>query len=78
MDKALWQSFLLVACSTHDGNGTVIWAKFKSFLSHIVNKHDNLDDPLFSKCAHGPDISPREYLFEGMLLIFNQTCPYAL
>ena len=54
------------ACFTHDGNGKFIWAKFRSFLSHIVNKHDSLDDPLFSKCDHGPDISPREYLFEGM------------
>ena len=73
--KPYGNHFYWSACSTHDGNGAVIWAKFKSFLSHIVNKHDNLDDPLFSKCAHGPDISPREYLFEGMLLIFNQTLP---
>jgi hypothetical protein len=64
--KPCGNHFYWSACSTHDGNGTVIWAKFKSFLSHIVNKHDSLDDPLFSKCAHGPDISPREYLFEGM------------
>jgi hypothetical protein len=41
-------------------------AKFKSFLSHIVNKHDSLEDLLFSKCAHGPDIFPCEYLFEGI------------
>ena len=39
--------------STSDGNGKVIWAKFKSFLSHIVNNHTNLDDSLFNKCAHG-------------------------
>ena len=41
-------------------------AKFKYLLSHIVNKHDSLEDLLFSKCADGPDISPCEYLFEGM------------
>ena len=34
------------ATSTHDGNGVVIWAKFKAFLSHIVNKHKDLDDPV--------------------------------
>ncbi|KAK3749112.1 hypothetical protein QZH41_019408 [Actinostola sp. cb2023] len=32
------------AMSTYDGNGQVIWAKFKSFLSHITDKHDDLDD----------------------------------
>ncbi|XP_046864281.1 uncharacterized protein LOC124458281 [Xenia sp. Carnegie-2017] len=46
-------------------DGKVIWAKFKSFLSHIVDKHTNLDNPLFSSCFHGPDIKPREYLLEG-------------
>ena len=62
------------ACSTHDGNGTVIWVKFKSFLSHIVNKHENLDEPLFSKCAHGPDISPREHLFECIFQSILKHC----
>ncbi len=41
------------ALSTYDGNGLVIWAKFKAFLSHVVNQHENLEDPLFNKCAHG-------------------------
>lgn len=40
------------ALSTSDGNGKVILAKFNSFLSHIVNKHTEIDNPLFSKCAH--------------------------
>ncbi len=62
--KPCGNRFYWSACS--QWQWTVIWAKLKSFLSHIVNKHDNLDDPLFSKCAHGPDISPHAYLFEGM------------
>ncbi|XP_068747225.1 uncharacterized protein [Montipora capricornis] len=49
------------ATSTLDGNGKVIWAKFKSFLSHIINRHTNLDDPLFNKCAHG-DIPDRKWI----------------
>lgn len=49
------------ATTTSDGNGKVIWAKFKSFLSHIVNKHSGLDEPLFNKCAHG-DIPDRKWL----------------
>ncbi|XP_074610558.1 uncharacterized protein LOC141864626 [Acropora palmata] len=49
------------ATTTPSGNGKIIWAKFKSFLSHIVNKHSDLDDPLFNKCAHG-DITDRTWL----------------
>ena len=49
------------ATSTYNGSGSVIWATFKSFLSHIIDKHDYLDDPLFTKCAHG-DIPHREWL----------------
>lgn len=50
--------------STHNGDGQLIWAKFKSFLSHVVNKHDNLDDPLFNKCAHR-EIRNRTWLEQG-------------
>ena len=31
----------------------MIYAKFKSFLSHVINKHDNLDEPLYNKCNYG-------------------------
>ncbi|XP_028403949.1 uncharacterized protein LOC114526538 [Dendronephthya gigantea] len=49
------------ATSTHSGNGRIIWAKFKSFLSHIVDKHDDLDDPLYNKCLHG-ELEPRKWI----------------
>lgn len=52
------------ASSTFSGNGLVIWAKFKTFLSHIINKHTSLTDPLFNKCGHG-DIHPRKWLHAG-------------
>ena len=55
------------ATSTQDGNGKVIWAKFKSFLSHIINRHSNLDDPLFNKCAHG-DIPDRKWIDPGIVI----------
>lgn len=63
------------ATSIQDGNGKVIWAKFKLFLSHIINRHTNLDDPLFNKCAHGdiPDRQmdrPRYYDFSCKLIRF--------
>ena len=53
------------ATSTHFGNGRNIWGKFKSFLSHILNKHTELNDPLFNKCAHG-DLTPKKWLLNGM------------
>lgn len=49
------------ATSTSSGDGRVIWAKFVSFLSHIVDKHENLGDHVFDRCAHG-DIEHREWL----------------
>lgn len=48
-------------------HGKVIWAKFSSFMSHIVNKHLQLDDALFKKCFHGV-VTPRKWLKLGMLL----------
>lgn len=33
----------------------------KSFLSHIINKHDNLDESLFNKCNH-EEIKHRTWL----------------
>ena len=52
------------ATSTVCGTGRIIWAKFKSFMSHIINKHTGLDEPLFSKCAHG-EIRHRRWLLQG-------------
>lgn len=56
--------------TTLSGNEKVIWAKFKTFLSHIINKHSSLDDPLFNKCGHG-QIHPRKWLPAGIFHIRN-------
>ena len=48
------------------GNGDVIWAKFSSFFSHVINKHKNLANPLFNKCAHADEIPQRKWLDEGV------------
>ena len=53
------------ATSTFSGNGSVIWAKFRSFLEHVVNKHIDLSDKLFDRCAHDADICDRKWLKEG-------------
>ena len=48
----------------------VIWAKFSSFLSHVVNEHESLDKPLFNKCRHIATIQPRKRLDKGNLHMF--------
>ncbi|KAK3747395.1 hypothetical protein QZH41_012090, partial [Actinostola sp. cb2023] len=50
------------ATTTLCGTGRIILAKFHSFLGHIVNKHENLDDPLFNRCSHGNSIKQRKWL----------------
>ena len=57
------------ATSTKDENGKVILAKFKAFLSHVVNKHADLPDPLFNKCYHGPKIKDRKWLVKGIFFV---------
>ena len=64
--------FYWSASTTFDGNGGVIWAKFKSFLSHCVNEHKDLDDPLFNRCAHG-EIVDRPWLEKGMSISTHDT-----
>lgn len=59
------------ATTTLSGNGKVIWAKFKSFLEHVVNKHTALADPLFNKCFHGDDIQNRKWLTFGMYYVVH-------
>ena len=46
-------------------------AKFLSFLGHIVNKHENLDDPIFNMCAHD-EIEPRMWLGESKHFTMNE------
>lgn len=60
------------AASTFSGNGRIIWAKFKAFLSHVVNKHAGFEDPLFNKCSHG-DIQPRKWLRVGTV-VYDKLC----
>lgn len=65
------------ATTTSNGDGKVIWAKFKSFLSHIVNKHSGLDDPKFKECAHW-EIPDRRWLDPGTLIFWWCNLCFAL
>jgi hypothetical protein len=63
--KACTNHLYWCATTTPDGNGEVIYAKFQSFFSHIINKHSNLENQVFNKCAHGDAIEPRKWLDQG-------------
>ena len=45
-----------------------MWAKFKALMSHVINKHSDLDDPVFNKCAHA-EIGPKKWLLPGMIFV---------
>ena len=67
------------ATPTPSGDGELIWAKFESFLSHVVNKHEDLPNGNFNKCAHGgctlsrnvPSPSTKQSSLSSMSLIFQ-------
>ena len=63
--------FLWSATTTITGKGKVIWAKFISFLGHIINQHKNHKDPLFNKCAHG-ELNNRTWMTPDILLTFME------
>ena len=58
----------LGATSTSSGDGNVILAKFLSFLGHVLDKHENLNN-FFNKCAHDEEIETRQWLDESKLNI---------
>ena len=69
--KPCEKHFYWSATSTTNDDGNVIWAKFKSFLSHIHHKHSDLDEPLFNKCAHETTIPQWKWLLKGILILYH-------
>ena len=53
------------ATSTKQGFEELILAKWKSFMHHVTDKHENDPDPLFKKCLHG-DIERRKWIYNGI------------
>ena len=53
------------ATSTKQGFGEMIVAKWKSFMEHVANRHENHPSPLFKKCAH-EDIENRRWIRIGI------------
>ncbi|XP_028408641.1 uncharacterized protein LOC114531189 [Dendronephthya gigantea] len=50
--KAARNHIYWCSTSTVKGFGSMIQAKWKSFMRHVANKHDDHPDQLFPKCAH--------------------------
>ena len=51
--------------SSRQGFGEIVTAKWKSFMQHVANKHDNHPSPLFKKCAHDEEIENRRWIRIG-------------
>ena len=69
--KACVRQFYWAATSTKSATGELKWAKFESFFHHVVNKHKNLPNKLFSKCNHKENITPRVWLKKGKRVFPN-------
>lgn len=54
------------ATSTKQGFQEMIVAKWRSFMQHVSNMHENHSSPLFPKCAHGEEIESRRWIKIGM------------
>ena len=52
--------------STIKGFGSMIEAKWKSFMRHVANKHESHEDKLFPKCAHEELEYQRKWVKIGM------------
>ena len=51
--------------TTKQGYESLILAKWKSFMGHVADNHNNHTDPLFPTCAHDEDIEPRMWIKIG-------------
>ena len=54
------------ATSTKECFGKLIVAKWKAFSNHIQNKHNNHEDQLFQRCAHGELDHKRRWILNGL------------
>ena len=52
------------ATSTKPGFGSLILAKWNSFMRHVSNKHGNHPDPLYKECHHN-NLEPRKWIKVG-------------
>lgn len=65
--KGLRNHIYWCSTSTVENFQPMVLAKWKSFMGHIANKHDNHPDPLFTKCLHDEDIPRRKWIKVGKM-----------
>ena len=65
------RQFYWAVTSTPPKLGDIILAKFKAFLSHVINVHRNLPSRLFDKCAHGTITTPRVWMTVAVVSPFG-------
>ena len=51
--------------SSRQGFEELVTAKWKSFMQHVVNRHDNHPSPLFKKCTQDGKIENRKWILIG-------------
>ena len=68
--KGIKRHIYWCATSTLPGFGSLIKAKWNSFMRHVADKHTNHQDPLFPKCNHG-DLPARKWIKIGT---FSVSC----
>lgn len=71
--QAIVRHFYWAVMTTEAHLGAVKLAKFQTFLSHVINKHQNLPNKIFNKCAHGAITVPKVWLSKGKEIINELT-----
>jgi solute carrier family 8 (sodium/calcium exchanger) len=61
--KAVRTHLYWCATSIKEGFEELIIAKWKSFVNHVTNTHENHSDPLFRKCLH---VYSRKWIYNGI------------
>lgn len=73
--KAIINHLYWAASSTPSGKGELMAAKFRSFVNHVVNKHEGHNEhEEFTRCVHSEDIQPRQWMKEGNICIPFRLC----
>ena len=69
--KVCVRHFCWAVTSTQSKLGDVMLAKFGTFLSHVMNMHQDLPSRLFNKCVHGPITAPKVWLTKSKEFIVS-------
>ena len=69
--RACINHFHWCVSTTKPGQENVIWAKFRSYLTHITDVHEDASNPIFNKCGHGEIDQPRNWFSKSKSMDCN-------